>query len=64
MLRHGFDTLGLQRIYLHVVADNPAARLYERLGFRREGTLRRHLWKRGAYRDQHVMAILREEWSG
>lgn len=64
LLGHAFGALRLQRVYLHVVADNPAARLYERLGFRREGTLRRHTWKRGAYRDQHVMAILREEWSG
>lgn len=63
ILGHAFGTLRLQRVYLNVVADNPAARLYERLGFRREGTLRRHTWKRGAYRDQHVMGVLREEWS-
>lgn len=63
LLAHGFGALALQRVFLHVVSDNPAARLYERVGFRREGLLRRHLWKRGAYRDQVVMAILREEWA-
>lgn len=62
-LAHGFGELGLQRAYLHVYADNPAVRLYERLGFRVEGTLRRHGWKRGGWRDQHVMGLLREEWS-
>lgn len=61
-LAHGFGELGLQRAYLHVYADNPAVRLYERLGFRVEGTLRRHGWKRGGWRDQHVMGMLREEW--
>ena len=61
-LDHAFGEMGLQRVHLHVYADNPAVRLYERLGFRIEGTLRRHAWKRGAYRDQHVMGLLREEW--
>jgi RimJ/RimL family protein N-acetyltransferase len=54
--------MALQRVWLHVYADNPAARLYARLGFRPEGTLRRHAWKRGAYRDQLVMGLLAEEW--
>lgn len=62
-LRHGFEAMDLQRIHLHVYTDNPAVRLYERLGFRVEGTLRRHGWKRGAFRDQHAMGLLREEWS-
>lgn len=62
-LRHGFLDLGLHRVYLHVFDDNPATRLYERLGFRREGTMRQHGWKRGAWRDQHVYGLLREEWS-
>lgn len=59
---HAFHTLRLQRVFLNVFADNPAVRLYESLGMKREGTLRRHAFKRGAYRDQLVMGILREEW--
>lgn len=62
-LAHAFGEMGLQRVHLHVYADNPAVRLYERVGFRVEGRLRRHAWKRGAYRDQLVMGILAEEWS-
>ena len=61
-LHHAFGEMRLQRVHLHVYTDNPAVRLYERLGFRIEGTLRRHGWKRGAWRDQHVMGILCEEW--
>lgn len=62
-LAHAFDSLRLQRVFLNVFADNPAVRLYEQLGLRVEGRLRRHAFKRGEYRDQLVMAILREEWS-
>lgn len=61
VLAHAFGEMGLQRVWLHVHEDNPAARLYRRLGFRDEGRLRRHAWKRGAYRDLLVMAILQEE---
>ena len=61
-LDHGFGEMRLQRVHLHVYTDNPAVRLYARLGFRVEGTLRRHGWKRGAWRDQHVMGLLSEEW--
>lgn len=64
VLRHGFEAMGLQRIWLHVHEDNPAAKLYARAGFREEGRLRRHVWKRGAYRDLITMGLLREEWSG
>jgi len=63
-LRHGFEAMGLQRVWLHVIEDNPARRLYERLGFREEGRLRRHLYKRGAWRDAIAMGLLREEWRG
>jgi RimJ/RimL family protein N-acetyltransferase len=64
VLSHAFGAMRLQRVHLHVLTDNPAVRLYERLGFRREGTLRRHAFKRGAWRDQHVMGLLAEEWRG
>lgn len=63
-LRHAFGDMGLQRVHLNVYEDNPALRLYLRLGFREEGRLRRHTYKRGAYRDVLVMGLLREEWDG
>src|SRR5512138_3459456 len=41
LCRHGFETLGLNRIWLHVYADNERGlRAYEHVGFRREGVLR------------------------
>lgn len=63
-LEHAFADLNLNRVYLYVNCGNDAAlRLYEKTGFRLEGTLRRHAYKRGAYVDVDVMGILREDWA-
>jgi RimJ/RimL family protein N-acetyltransferase len=64
LVRHGFDALGLNRIWLHVHADHAGAiRLYERLGFRREGLLRQSGRRGEGYVDVVVMGLLREEWA-
>lgn len=63
LLRHGFETLNLNRITLKVYADNPRAiRTYEKAGFVREGTMREAVFKRGRFGDVHMMSILRREW--
>ena len=63
MLRHGFFDLNLHRIFLFVLATNqPAARVYEKAGFTREGTLREAACKNGEYQDLIVMAVLRSEF--
>jgi RimJ/RimL family protein N-acetyltransferase len=60
----GFDQLRLERIQLDVFDENQGARrVYERIGFRLEGTLRRAVYRDGAFRDLHRMAILRDEWA-
>jgi RimJ/RimL family protein N-acetyltransferase len=57
---HGFETLNLQRIQLHVWARNERGiRAYERAGFEREGVLRRAMYHGGTYEDFLVMAKLR-----
>jgi RimJ/RimL family protein N-acetyltransferase len=62
-LRHGFSDLGLERVYLEVLADNArAVRLYELVGFRTEGRLRSHVFKNGEFRDVLVMGILRSDF--
>jgi len=63
LLRHGFQTLNLNRIMLKVYADNPRAiRTYEKAGLKHEGSLREAIYKRGKYVDVHIMGVLRREW--
>jgi RimJ/RimL family protein N-acetyltransferase len=63
MTRYAFETLNLNRVWLHVATDNLAGiRAYEKAGFRREGVLRQHLYRSGRYLDVATMAVLREEW--
>ena len=64
LLRHGFETLNLNRVYLRVYSTNPRARRsYEKVGFVLEGTLREAVYRHGEYADIHVMSVLRSEWS-
>lgn len=63
LLAYLFGELNMNRVYLEVDTLNERAiRCYEKCGFVREGTLRAHRWKRGEYRDNHIMSILRDEW--
>ncbi|MDF2630474.1 MAG: putative acetyltransferase [Symbiobacteriaceae bacterium] len=63
MVKIGFEEFNLNRIWLHVSADNPAGvRAYEKAGFQREGWLRQHGFINGKYYDAYLMAVLREEY--
>ncbi len=62
-LQHGFETLNLNRIYLHVFETNPRAiHVYDKIGFIREGNLRQATFRDGRYIDTLVMSMLRSEW--
>ena len=61
----GFGELRLERIWLDVYAYNERARrVYERVGFVLEGTLRHAVYRDGAFNDVDRMSILRSEWAG
>lgn len=63
LLRHGFDTLNLNRIMLKVYETNPRAiRSYEKVGFVHEGRLRQAEYKDGGYIDVLLMSVLKSEW--
>lgn len=63
LLRHGFATLNLNRIYLRVYADNKRAiRTYEKAGFVHEGRMRQAVYKHGVFSDVLFMSVLRAEW--
>jgi len=63
LLKHGFETLNLNRIYLRVYEPNKRAiRAYEKAGFVHEGCLRQAVYKNGRYLDELIMSVLRSEW--
>lgn len=62
ILKYGFNSLGLNRIYLSVLSDNPAAiASYEKAGFRKEGLLRQDFFRQDRYLDVVLMAKLANE---
>ena len=62
VVRFGFEQLGLNRIYAHHMARNPAAgQVLLHIGMQREGLLRERVRKWGVYEDVIVYAILRED---
>jgi RimJ/RimL family protein N-acetyltransferase len=63
LLKHGFETLNLNRIFLRVYEDNVrAVRSYEKAGFVLEGRQRQAVYKLGKYEDVLFMSVLRSEW--
>ncbi len=64
LLKHAFGPMGLNRVFLRVFIDNaPAAKLYNKLGFRHEGVLRKSIKKFGEYRDVAVMSLINGEFN-
>lgn len=62
MLRYGFESLGLHRIYATAAPPNSASRrVLEKMGMRQEGVLRQHVLQRGVWRDSILYAILEGE---
>ena len=60
LLGRAWDEIGLQRVYLYVLASNEAAiRLYQKCSFMSEGILRRHAFKQGRFVDVLVMGTLK-----
>lgn len=65
ILSYGFEELGLNRIYLFTEVDNIAAqKLFERVGFKREGILKQDVYSHGAFADRIAYGILKEDWKG
>ena len=53
MLKHAFCDLNLHRVWLTVLDTNAAARrVYDKVGFRVEGTIREGVFKDGRYHDR------------
>ncbi|MGW3660284.1 GNAT family N-acetyltransferase [Streptomyces sp. NPDC005151] len=62
---HAFDVLDLDRITVEVFADNTrSVRLFERVGFVREGVMRENIQRDGQRVDELIFGLLRHEWIG
>ncbi|MBK9748433.1 MAG: GNAT family N-acetyltransferase [Chloroflexi bacterium] len=62
-LKFAFHELNLHRIQLTVFGYNERAiRLYEKIGFQREGTIREFLARDGRRYDMYLYGLLKREW--
>lgn len=65
LLRFAFEELNLHKVTLMVYESNEGGRrLYEKVGFTFEGTLRQEVYRRGKYENQLVYSILEKEFGG
>lgn len=63
ILKFAFNNLYLNRCYLEVIANNERAiRLYEEVGFRKEGLLKQDYMRNGQYYDVIIMGLLKEDY--
>ena len=63
VLNYAFAELNLFRVGLDVISTNDrAVHLYEKLGFQREGIMRRAVHREGRRHDVLHMGLLRDEW--
>jgi ribosomal-protein-alanine N-acetyltransferase len=60
---HLFLTKDIVRIQVTTDVRNMASqRVLEKVGFVKEGTMRKYFYAKGKYRDHFLYSILREEW--
>ena len=63
ILQYGFEVLGLNRIYLFTETENVTAqRLFERVGFVKEGLIRQDIVSHGRFVDRYVYGFLKGDW--
>ena len=64
LVSHGFEALGLHRIWARCDAENGTSlRVLEKLGMRREGLARHDCRIRGEWRNTYLYAVLIDEWN-
>lgn len=65
VVEYAFDKLAMNRVFAFHFARNAASgRVLQKIGMRREGTLRQHLVKWGEHVDVDYYGVVREEWVG
>jgi RimJ/RimL family protein N-acetyltransferase len=63
LLDYVFGELGKHRVIAVTdVRNEPAVRLLERVGMRREGHFIQNIWFKGSWGDEYLYALLGQEW--
>lgn len=63
LLRFGYESLHVNRVYAHHMVRNPASgRVLAKLGMYNEGLLRQRVRKWGRFEDVMVYAVLRDDY--
>jgi len=64
LLDHAFDTLGINLVWGESFEGNAACRMFEKIGFQKEGVRRDFYYRDGRYLDAHLFSVKRAEWVG
>jgi RimJ/RimL family protein N-acetyltransferase len=63
LLDYAFNKMGLHRIGLHLLSDNYVAlKFYKKCGFLLEGTMKKHVFKDGVFKNVVIMGICRDDY--
>lgn len=63
ILEFAFCSLGLNKVYLYTEVDNVAAqKLFEKVGFKKEGRLNADMFYRGKFIDRYVYGICKSDY--
>lgn len=63
ILEYAFEVLGLNRVYLFTETENiPAQRLFEKVGFVKEGCIHSDIFSHGKFVDRYVYGITRTDF--
>ena len=65
VLDYAFKALGLNKVWLGLYEDNDTAlKLYIKVGFLVEATLKQDLYREGKFMKRILMGVVRSEWNG
>ena len=62
LFNHGFIDLGFNVIWGETFDNNPAAKMFEDIGMKKEGVRRDFYFKKGKFINAALYSILRSEW--
>lgn len=64
-LRYLFDQYPIHKCYTHCLEEHPyTSKLFDSLGFKKDGILRDNVFKNGTYKNVLLFSILRDEING